>query len=174
MNEDGSLESCSNESAANWTPAIHPSVLVAKSMHVAAGKIEAVLVHEGVDVLFFQAEVSIPDLSQLPPGPPPLDRQDGIDTGPEDNMCSRRESFDKGDESPEIGGSDVVQVIEDEPRGARPQSHLVDQRGHDVSDVVSTLGEQVERIGGTSGLDRGKRRRNGRPEPELVMIPPIA
>ena len=41
-----------------------------------------------------------------------------------------------------------MQVIEDEPRGARPQSHLVDQRGHDVSDVVRTLGEQVERIGG--------------------------
>ncbi len=93
------------------------------------------------DLLFFQAEVSVPDLSQLPPGPPPLDRQNGIDTGPEDNMCSCRESFDKGNEPPETGGSDVVQVIEDQPRGARPQRHLVDQRGDDVSYVVRTLGE---------------------------------
>ena len=67
-----------------------------------------------------------------------------------------------------------MQIVEDEPCGARPQSHLVDQRGHDVSDVVRTFGEQVERIGGTSWLDGGERRRDGRPEPEFVMIPPIA
>ena len=69
---------------------------------------------------------------------------------------------------------DDVQVVEDEPRGAGPKSHLVDQRGHDVSDIVGTLYEEVERIGGASWLDGRKRSSNGRPEPEFVMIPPVA
>ena len=54
---------------------------------------------------------------------------------------------------PEREWIDDVQVVEDEPRGAGPKSHLVDQRGHDVSDIVGTLYEEVERIGGASWLD---------------------
>ncbi len=143
-------------------------------MHVAAGEIQAVLLHEGADLLLFQPEVSVPDLSQLALGPPTLDRQYGIDAGTDHNMRSRGEPLDKGGEPATSGGSDDVQVIEDEPRGASPQSQLIDQRSHDVSDVVGALDEKVERIGGGSWLDGGERGGNGRPEPELVMIPPIA
>ena len=127
-----------------------------QGMHVGAGKIEAVVLHEGADVLLFQPEVSIPDLSQLAPGPPTLDRQNGIDAGPDHDMRGRGEPLDKGGEPAKSGGSDDVQVIEDEPRGASPQSQLVDQRSHDVSDVVGTLDEKVERIGG--GLLARRRR----------------
>ena len=77
-------------------------------MHVAAGKIEAVLLHEGADLLFVQPEVSVPDLSQLAPGPPTLDWQNGIDAGSDHNMRIRGESLDKGGEPATSGESDDV------------------------------------------------------------------
>ena len=174
MNEDGSSGSCCSDKRRQLDSG-HPSFgPFGQGMDVVAGQIEAVVAHEGADVLLFQPEVSVPDLSQLAPGSPTLDRQNGIDAGTDDDMRSRREPLDKGGEPAKSGGSDDVQVIEDEPRGAGPQSQLVDQRGHDVSDVVGTLDEKVERIGGASWLDGGERSSDGRPEPELVMIPPIA
>ena len=145
-----------------------------QGMHVAVRKIEAVVLHEGADVLLLQPEVGVADLSQLAPGPPSLDRQNGVDAGPDHDMCSGGEPLDKGGEPAKREWIDDVQVVEDEPRGAGPKSHLVDQRGHDVSDIVGTLYEEVERIGGASWLDGRKRSSNGRPEPEFVMIPPVA
>ena len=74
------------------------------------------MLHEGADVVLFQPEVSIADLGQLAPGPPTLDRQNGIDAGPDHDVQRRGESLDKGGESAESRGSDDVQIIEDEPR----------------------------------------------------------
>ena len=103
-----------------------------QGMHVAAGQVEAEVLHEGADVLLFQPEVRIPDLSELAPGPPTLDRQNGIHAGPDDDMHSLRESLDEGGQSAKGGWSDDVQIIEDEPRGSP------DHRANSLTNAATT------------------------------------
>ena len=103
MNEDVLSEPCSSERAANWTPAIHPSVLVAKVCTSPRDRSRPCWCMRALTSSSSRPEVRVPDLGQSPSGPPPLDWQYGIDAGREHDMGRRRESFDKGAKPPEVG-----------------------------------------------------------------------
>ena len=92
-----------------------------QGMHVGPGKVEVVVLEEGADVLFIQPEICIPDLTQLAPGPPTLDRQNGIHTSPDHDVHRLGESLDEGGQAGKSGGRDDVQIVEDEPRWLGPQ-----------------------------------------------------
>ncbi len=80
-------------------------------MYVGPRKIEVVVLQQGADVVFFQPEICIPNLTQLAPGPPALDRQNRIHVGPDHDMRRLGESLDESGQAGESRGGDDVQVV---------------------------------------------------------------
>ena len=154
-------------------PASHPSVRLV-NVDVVGGEIEPEVAHERADFFLFQPQISVSDLRQLTSGSPALDRKNGIDAGSDCDVHPRRKPVDKRGQPCKGRGRDDVQIVEDQPCRTGPQRQLIDQRCHDVFDVVRTFEEKVEGIGDGTGLDGGERGRDGRPHPELVAIPPVA
>ena len=145
--ERGGSGSFWRDSAANRTPASHPSVRLDRVATSSDERTRPKCSMRAPASFSLQPEVSLADLSQSSLGPPTVERQRGIDPARDDDVLGRRESLDKGGQSALGGGSDDVEVIEDQPRRSRPESQLVDQGGDHVFDVVWALDEEVERVG---------------------------
>ena len=94
--------------------------------NVLGGEIETELLHDGPGILLLQPEVSLADLSQSSLGPPTVERQCRIDPGRDNDVQGRGEPLDKSGQSTLRGGSDDVEVIEEQPCRSRPVSQFVD------------------------------------------------